>query len=77
MTFQYMMIQRNHGEFTNLITTVKKLNRKIMLLFHYFSKIKTHAGNLFCKGDIQNIDGAIEIYEKFHLNSHFVYQAKC
>ena len=34
------MMQRNCGEFTNLTPTVKKINRKITLLFFVFPKLK-------------------------------------
>ena len=33
------MVQRIRGEFNNLKPTVKKLNSKITLLFHYLPKI--------------------------------------
>ena len=45
---------------------VKNLNRKITLLFHSFSQIKKYIDNLFCTGDIKNIDEAINVYENYN-----------
>lgn len=48
---------------------VRKLNRKIMLMFHYFKRIRLNA-DLFRTGDIENITQAIEAYEKFDKKFH-------
>ena len=34
------------------------------MLFHSFSQIKKNADNLFCTGDIKNIDEAINVLTK-------------
>ena len=59
--FQVVKTQRNHGQVIIITPVVKKLNRKLTLLFHSFSQIKKNADNLFCTGDIKNIDEAIDI----------------
>lgn len=48
---------------------VRKLNRKIMLMSHYFKRIRLNA-DLFRTGDIENITQAIEAYEKFDKKFH-------
>ena len=48
---------------------VRKLNRKIMLMFHCFKRIRLNA-DLFRTGDIENITQAIEAYEKFDKKFH-------
>ena len=47
-----------------LVIPIKKINRRITLVFHYFAFIEKSANNLFCKGDIENINQAIDVYEK-------------
>ena len=65
-TFQNVKIQRNCGQVITITPIVKNLNRKITLLFHSFSQIKKYIDNLFCTGDIKNIDEAINVYENYN-----------
>ena len=65
-TFQNVEIQRNCGQVITITPIVKNLNRKITLLFHSFSQIKKYIDNLFCTGDIKNIDEAINVYENYN-----------
>ena len=64
--FQDVKTQRNHGQVIKITPVVKKLNRKLTLLFHSFSQIKKNADNLFCTGDIKNIDEAIDVYQNYN-----------
>ena len=64
--FQVVKTQRNHGQVIIITPVVKKLNRKLTLLFHSFSQIKKNADNLFCTGDIKNIDEAIDVYQNYN-----------
>ena len=45
---------------------IKRINRKIALFFQYFSCIEKNASQLFCTGNIESIDEAINIYEKYN-----------
>ena len=65
-TFQNVKIQRNCGQVITITPIAKNLNRKITLVFHSFSQIKKYIDNLFCTGDIKNIDEAINIYENYN-----------
>ena len=65
-TFQNVKIQRNCGQVITITPILKNLNRKITLLFHSFSQIKKYIDNLFCTGDIKNIDEAINVYENYN-----------
>ena len=71
-------LQRNRGQFLTIEPIIKRSNRKIKRLFHFFTEIQK-CRYLFCTAEIENIDEAIKVYEnstkKFHLNGHFVYQA--
>ena len=49
----------------NLQPIIRSINRKIMLVFHYFAYIETNGCQLFCTGYIENLDKAVEIYENF------------
>ena len=49
---------------------VGKTNRKITLVFYYFVHIEKNAIQLFCTGDIEDINQAINIYEKYNKKSH-------
>ena len=60
-----MILQRNCGQFIRSPPIVRKNNRKIKLIFHCFSRIEKNASQLFCTGDIENINQAIDIYEKY------------
>ena len=60
-----MILQRNCGQFKRSPPIVGKINRKIKLIFHCFSHIGKNASQLFCTGDIENINQAIDIYEKY------------
>ena len=63
--FKHMISQRNCGQFIRSSPIVKKNNRKITLVFYYFVCIEKNASQLFCTGDIENINQAIDIYEKY------------
>ena len=43
----------------------EKINNGIVLVFHYFASLEKSASNLFCMGDIENIDQAIDVYENY------------
>ena len=60
-----MISQRNCGQFIRSPQIVSKIDRKITLVFHYFACIEKYASQLFCTGDIENINQAIAIYEKY------------
>ena len=63
--FKHMILQSNSGQFIRSSPIVRKINRKITLVFHYFACIEKNTGQLFCTGDIENINQAIGIYEKY------------
>ena len=44
---------------------IERINRKITLAFHYFACIEKNASQLFFPGDVENINQAIDIYEKY------------
>lgn len=46
---------------------IRKFNRKISLLFHYFEDIKNHTENLFCTGNINNLEETMDV--KFENNT--------
>ena len=58
-------MQRNCRQFIRSPPNGRKINRKITLVFHYFAHIEKNASQLFCTGDIENINQAIDIYEKY------------
>ena len=60
-----MISQRNCGQFIRSPPSVRKINRKITLVFHYFACIEKNASQLFFPGDIENINQVIGIYEKY------------
>ena len=60
-----MISQRNCGQFIMSPPSVRKINRKITLVFHYFACIEKNASQLFFPGDIENINQVIGIYEKY------------
>ena len=60
-----MILQRNCGQFIRSPQIVSKIDRKITLVFHYFACIEKNASQLFCTGDLENINQAIDIYEKY------------
>ena len=60
-----MISQRNCGQFIRSSPSVRKINRKITLAFHYFACIEKNASQLFFPGDIENINQVIGIYEKY------------
>ena len=62
--FKHMIRQRNHGQFIASPPIIKKINRRITLVFHYLASIEKSANDLFCKEDIKSIDQAIDVYEK-------------
>ena len=60
-----MISQRNCGQLIKSPPIVRKINRKITLVFHYFAWIEKNPSQLFCTGDTENINEAIDIYEKY------------
>ena len=60
-----MILQRNCGQFIRSPQIVSKIDRKITLVFHYFACIEKNPSQLFCTGDLENINQAIDIYEKY------------
>ena len=65
-----MILQRNSGQFISSPPVIRKCNRKIMLSFCYFVHREKNASQWFCMGDIENINQAIDIYEKFDKKTH-------
>ena len=63
-----MISQRKCGQVIRLPPIVRKINRKITLVFHYFARIEKNASHLLCTGEIANIYQAIDIYEKYDKN---------
>ena len=59
------MISQRNWQFIRSPPSVRKINEKITLVFHYFACIEKNASQLFCTGDIENINQAIDIYEKY------------
>ena len=49
---------------------IRKINRKISLLFHYFEDIKNHTENLFCTGNINNLEETMDV--KFENNTIYL-----
>ena len=45
---------------------VRKIGRKIILVFHYFACIERNTSQVFSTGYIENIKEALEIYEQFN-----------
>ena len=60
-----MISQRKCGQFIRLPPIVRKINRKITLVFHYFACIEKNASQLFSTGDMEKVYQAINIYEKY------------
>ena len=63
--FKCIILERNHGQLLRSTSIFKKIHRKIALVFHYFALIEKSVSQLFCTGDVENINQAIEIYEKY------------
>ena len=62
---KHMIRQRNCVEFIESAPVSEKINNGIVLVFHYFASLEKSASNLFCMGDIENIDQAIDVYENY------------
>ena len=60
-----MTWQRNHGLFITIPIDIKKIGRKITIVFHWFEEIQKYSEQLLCTGDIDNIEEAINVYDKF------------
>ena len=60
-----MILQRNCGQFIRSPPIVRKINRRITLVFHYSACIDNNLSQLFCTSAIENINQAIDIYEKY------------
>ena len=73
-----MIGQRNRGPFIASSPIIKKINRRITLGFHYFASIEKSAKDLFCMGDIENIDQVVDVYDnyikKFPQNDQLAHQ---
>ena len=73
-----MIGQRNGGPFIASPPIIKKINRRITLGFHYFASIEKSANDLFCMGDIENIDQVVDVYDnyikKFPQNDQLAHQ---
>ena len=63
--FQEITWQRNHGLFITNPTDIKKIGRKITMVFHCFEEIQKYSKQLLFTGDIDNIEEAINVYDKF------------
>ena len=46
-------------------TDIWKINRRITTAFHCFEKIQKYSDQLLCTGEIDNIDEARDVYDKF------------
>ena len=46
-------------------TDIKKIGRKITMVFHCFEEIQKYSKQLLFTGDIDNIEEAINVYDKF------------
>ena len=64
--FKHVIIQRNRGQFIRSLPMIKKNTTKISLVFHYFACIEKTASQLFCTDNIETINEAINIYEKYN-----------
>ena len=49
-----MILQKNCGQTIRPPPVVRKINRKITLIFHYFARIEKSASQLICMGDKEN-----------------------
>ena len=70
--------QRNSGKFTTSSSLlIKKLNKNITQIFHHFDCIKSNVVILFCTGEVENINQAVELYKnmkrKLYYNSNSVF----
>ena len=54
-----MILQRNCGQFIRSPPIVRKINRRITLVFHYSACIENNLSQLFCTSVIENINQAI------------------
>ena len=54
-----MILQRNCGQFIRSPPIVRKINRRITLVFHYSACIENNLSQLFCTSAIENINQAI------------------
>ena len=61
--FQNMITQKNRGKFMASPPIVRKIGRKIILVFHYFACIERNTSQVFSTGYVENIKEALEIYE--------------
>ena len=61
-----MILQRNCGQFIRSPPIVRKINRRTTLVFHYSACIDNNLSQLFCTSAIENINQAIDIYEKYN-----------
>lgn len=60
------MRQRNIERFINPFPLlIKKINRKIMRVVHYFDFTKLTVNILFCTGNVENINETINFYQKY------------
>ena len=65
LIFQEITCQRNHRLFIRIPTYIKKIGRKITMVFHCFEEIQKYTEQLLYTNDIHNIEEAINVYDKF------------
>ena len=65
LIFQEITWQRNHRLFISIPTYIKKIGRKITMVFHCFEEIQKYTEQLLYTNDIHNIEEAINVYDKF------------
>ena len=46
-------------------TDIRKINRRITAAFHCFEEIQKYSDQLLCTGEIDNIEEARDVYDKF------------
>ena len=63
--FQKISWQKNHGLFITIPTDIKKIGRKITMVFYCLEEIQKYSKQLLYTGDIDNIEEAIHVYNKF------------
>ena len=63
--FQEITWQRNHRLFMTIPTDIKKIGKKITMVFHWFEEIQKYSEQLLCTRDIDNMEEAINVYDKF------------
>ena len=57
--------QKKHEQFIMTPTDIRKINRRITAAFHCFEEIQKYSDQLLCTGEIDNIEEARDVYDKF------------